>query len=189
MTAGTSPVPGRSRTLRRSLGLVLILTLAVGMADVLGIGFGRDPSVVRSALIGRQAPALAGRALDGSEVDMREYRGTVVLVNVWASWCPPCRREHPLLAGLQRQYGTRGLQVLGINMRDNPASARRFLERAGGAVYPSVRDPDARIAVDWGTFAVPETYVVDRDGVVVAKRVGPVTGEWIAAHVLPLVRR
>lgn len=189
MTPEAGPARQRARVLRRSLGMALIAVLAVGMADVLGVGFGRDPSVVRSVLIGRDAPALAGRALDGSSVDLRDYRGKIVVVNVWASWCSPCREEHPILLGLQRTYGPRGLQVVGINMRDKPESARRFLADTGGAAYPSVIDADARMAVEWGTFAVPETYLVDGKGIIVEKLVGPVTEEWITDRVAPLIGR
>lgn len=179
----------RTRMLRRFLGLALIAVLAVGVIEVLGVGLGRDPTVVRSVLIGRPAPQLKGSTLSGEHVDIADYRGKTVLVNVWASWCPPCRVEHPILVATQQKYASRGLQVVGINMRDKPEAARRFLADTGGVAYPSVKDPEARIAVEWGTFAVPETYLVDGTGTIVEKLVGPVTEKWIADRVFPLIDR
>lgn len=179
----------RSRRLRRGIVLLVLLALAAGTAVVLGTGFGRDPGVVRSALIGRPAPPLAGPTLDGGKVDLRDYRGKIVLVNVWASWCPACRREHPILVDTQHRLGPRGLQVVGINMKDTRRDAQRLLDDMGGSTYPSLFDPDARHAIEWGTFAIPETYIVDREGVILKKAVGAITREWIDTEVVPLLER
>ncbi|MGH3738752.1 MAG: TlpA family protein disulfide reductase [Micromonosporaceae bacterium] len=176
----TAP-PDSERSIRRRRWpwLAAVAIAAVVVTLVLGAGFGRDPSVVPSTLIGQPAPRLAGATLDGGHVDLRDYRGKVVLVNVWASWCAACREEHPALNAAQRKHGPRGLQIIGINMNDTRADASRFLEEMGGAAYPSVFDPHARAAIEWGTFAVPETYVVNRDGIVVDKAVGAVNEAWI----------
>lgn len=178
----TVHVLGRFRS-PRWLGLGAAVLIATLIAVVLGTGIGRDPSVVRSALISKAAPPLAGPDINGSIVDIRNYRGKVVLVNVWASWCAACRQEHPVLVAAQQQLGPRGVQLLGIDMKDTTAGARRFL-REMGQTWPSVADPNARHAVEWGTFAVPETYVVSPTGVILDKATGAVTAEWIQRHVV-----
>jgi cytochrome c biogenesis protein CcmG/thiol:disulfide interchange protein DsbE len=91
------------------------------------------------------------------------------------------------LAATQRAYRARGLQIIGIDMSDSLADARKFLADMGGEAYPSVRDPNAQIAVSWGTFGVPETYVVDRTGMIREKAVGAVTPAWVSGHVSPLI--
>jgi cytochrome c biogenesis protein CcmG/thiol:disulfide interchange protein DsbE len=154
---------------------------------VLSAGFGRDPTVVQSVLLDRPAPPLEGAALGGDRFDLRDHRGKVVLVNVWASWCVPCRQEYPVLEEADRELGTRGLRVVGINTQDSEAEAQAFLDELGGENFLSVVDPDGRIAVEWGTFGVPETFVVDRDGRLRAKVVGAVTREWIVSNVVPLL--
>jgi cytochrome c biogenesis protein CcmG/thiol:disulfide interchange protein DsbE len=178
---------GWLRRRRRLLPLVVLATAAVVVTAALAVGFGRDPQVVPSALIGQPAPPLAGETLDGGHLDLTEHRGSVVLVNVWASWCDACIEEHPVLIDTQQDLGSRGLQIIGINMSDTRQAARAFLDEMGGATYPSVFDPTAEIAVAWGVFGVPETYVVDRDGIVVAKAIGPVTTGWIQTSVVPLL--
>jgi len=174
---------------RRWGGLLLLLGVAAAAASVLGVGFGRDPSVVPSALVGRPAPPLAGPTLSGGHLDLSEHRGKVLLVNVWASWCEACKKEHPVLVDAQRRLGPRGLQVIGIDMSDTKAAAHRFLDQMGGANYPSVFDPDARIAASWGTFGIPETYLVNRAGIVVDKVVGPVDRAWLRTQVEPRLSR
>lgn len=185
MTTSTRERPAASR--RRWPALAVVAALAVGAVVVLGVGLGRDPSVVPSPLVGQPAPPLSGPTLDGGEFDLRDYSGTVVLVNVWASWCAACREEHPALNAAQRTLGPEGLQVVGINMSDTRRAANGFLEEMGGEEYPSVFDPQARVATEWGVFGVPETYVVDRDGIVVDKAVGAVDAAWIIDAVTPLL--
>lgn len=172
---------------RRWLALVMVLLSATAVAAILGVGLGRDPSVVRSVLIGATAPPLAGPTIDGRAVDLRQYRGDVVLVNIWASWCLACRREHPVLANAQSQLGRYGLQIIGIDIRDTDKDALAFQQKMGGVSWPSVRDSDSRHAVEWGAFAVPETYLVDRDGTIVGKVVGAITADWIQRNVTPLM--
>lgn len=181
------PVAGRPHRRRRVVGVGALALLAVLVGVVLSVGFGRDPSVVRSVLINKPAPVLHGTTLDGNILDLRTYRGKIVLVNVWASWCAACRAEHPVLAATQRAYADRGLQIIGVDMSDKPADAKKFLTEMGGANYPSVMDPNAQIAISWGTFGVPETYVVDRTGTIREKAVGAITTGWVNAHVAPLL--
>lgn len=192
MTEVTPPLPADSATRpprrRRFWGLLLVVASVAGAGLVLSVGLGRDPLVVRSVLLGRPAPALAGSTLTGEQVDLRNYRGKIVLVNIWASWCVPCQRESPVLAATQRDLGPLGVQLLGVNMRDKPADARAFIRKFHVSGWPSIADPDATRAVAWGTFALPETYLVDRDGTILKKAVGAVTQQWISQNVVPLVR-
>lgn len=176
-------VPGSRRRLWRMLAL-LVAVAVLGLVLVTRL---EGPAPTRSVLVGRPAPELTGPTLDGGSFDLAQWRGQVVLVNVWASWCVPCRLEQPLLVSAYRELSPRGLQIVGINVRDEPEEAREFLQEFGQAPWPSVQDPDGRRAVDWGTFALPETYLVDRRGTVVAKAVGELDADWIADNVPPLL--
>lgn len=187
MSSTSAPDRPRRRRVRLALISLTVVALGVGAVVVFGTGFGRDPSAVESALIDQPAPPLTGPGLEGGQVDIDDYRGSVVLVNVWASWCEACRDEHPILTAAQDQLGPEGLQIIGINMSDTRQDAKAFLTEMGGSNYPSVFDPEARHAVEWGTFALPETYVVDRGGTIVRKAVGPITAEWITDNVVPLL--
>lgn len=189
MDAAPAPLaaPTRRPRWRRLVGVAALMGLAVLAGIMFSVGFGRDPSVVRSVLLEKPAPPLHGTTLDGTTLDLSGFRGKVVLVNVWASWCAACRAEHPVLTAAQRGYAGRGLQIIGVDMSDKLGDAQRFLTEMGGANYPSVRDPNAQIAISWGTFGVPETYVVDRAGTIREKAVGAVTTAWISGHVVPLL--
>ena len=180
--APVQPARGRRR-LWRFLALLTVVA-TVGLVLVTRLE-GQQPT--RSVLVGRAAPALVGSTLDGTQFDLVNWRGQVVLVNVWASWCVPCQREQPLLVSTYRELNPRGLQIVGIDVRDSPATARAFQQRYGSAPWPSVDDRDGRTAVDWGTFALPETYLVDRDGTIVAKAVGELDAVWIRDNVTPLL--
>lgn len=179
----TAAVGGRRRRLWRVLALLVAVTV-LGLVLVTRL---EGPPPTRSVLIGRAAPELTGPTLAGDTFDLADWRGQVVLVNVWASWCLPCRQEQPLLVSAYRELSPRGLQMVGINVRDDPEQARAFLTEFGQAPWPSVLDPDGRRAVDWGTFALPETYLLDRSGTIVAKAVGEVDQAWISANVPPLL--
>lgn len=143
---------------------------------------GGDPSKIPSALIGRPAPptalpALEGLVREGTQIpglDPSMFKGKVSIVNVWASWCVPCHDEAPLLTDLAKD---RRLQVVGINYKDAPDNARRFLGRYGNPFGIVGVDSNGRASIEWGVYGVPETFVVGREGTIVYKLVGPVTPE------------
>lgn len=172
---------------RRWPWFLLVVAFAVTGAVVLGNGFGRDPTVVDTVLMDQRAPALTGPTLEGGSFDIAEHEGQIVVVNVWASWCGPCRREHPVLQEAARQLMPLGVAFVGINTQDRPDDARAFLDELGSLPYPSVLDRDGRWAVEWGTFGVPETFVVDADGRIRAKRIGELTEGWVVEAVRPLL--
>ena len=143
---------------------------------------GGDPSKIPSALIGRPAPQTALPALEGlvsngaavPGLDPAVFKGKVSVVNVWASWCVPCHDEAPLLTALAKD---KRLQVVGINYKDSPDNARRFLGRYGNPFSIVGVDGNGRASIEWGVYGVPETFVVGREGTIVYKMVGPVTPE------------
>lgn len=132
------------------------------------------------------APELQGTDFDGDAWDIDELRGSVVVVTVWASWCGPCRDEVPVLSAAEQELGPEGLKVLGVVFRDNPDAARQFVEEEEPA-YPSVLDPEGTISVAWGVSALPQSFLVNRNGEVVDRHFGAATDEWIADVVAPEV--
>ena len=186
---GAAPAAdGSALPRRRWPWLAVLLLVAAAVAAVLSIGFGRDPTVVQTVFLDRAAPALAGPTLDGPPFDIADHRGKVVVVNVWASWCTACKKEHPELEAAAQRLSGPDVQFVGINTQDTLPDARAFMEEMGESSYPSVRDPDGRKAVDWGIFGVPETFIIDPQGTVRAKAVGAVNEEWVvqtAAMFLP----
>jgi cytochrome c biogenesis protein CcmG/thiol:disulfide interchange protein DsbE len=174
----TNTAPRTSRWLV-ALPLVGFALLAVIFWFRLGNG---DPSRIPSALIGHPAPQTALPALDGLAnngaqipgLDPSVFKGKVSVVNVWASWCVPCHDEAPLLTELGKD--TR-LQIVGINYKDSPDNARRFLGRYGNPFGIVGVDGNGRAAIEWGVYGVPETFIVGRQGTIVYKMVGPITPE------------
>ena len=142
--------------------------------------YGGDPSKIPSALIGRPAPQTALPALEGlthgwragAGARSRLFKGKVSVVNVWASWCVPCHDEAPLLTELGKD---KRLQIVGINYKDAPDNARRFLGRYGNPFGIVGVDGNGRASIEWGVYGVPETFIVGRDGTIVYKLIGPVT--------------
>jgi len=168
--------PGRRRGLLLFIPLGVFLVLAAIFYIRLGAG---DISRIPSALIGRPAPAtmlpgVAGLERDGKPVpglDAESFKGTVAVLNVWASWCVPCRDEAPLLLALARDQRVR---ILGINYKDSADNARRFLARYGNPYAANGADSNGRASIEWGVYGVPETFVVGRDGRIAYKLIGPI---------------
>ena len=162
--------------------------LFVALAIPLGWGLTRDPSELPSPLIGKSVPDFAlppvqGRTLGLATADLR---GEVSLVNVFASWCTACRAEHPLFMGLA-QSGA--VPVHGLNYKDRPADAAEWLDTLGDPYTRTGADLDGRVSIDWGVYGVPETFVVDADGRIAFKQIGPVSPEVLKETILPLVER
>ncbi|HEX8165452.1 MAG TPA: DsbE family thiol:disulfide interchange protein [Beijerinckiaceae bacterium] len=162
--------------------LYLVPTLVFGALVLLFLLrlFSGDPSRVPSALIGRPAPSFSLEPLPGLVRDGQplpgladaDLKGAVTVVNVWASWCAPCRQEHPLLMELAKDPSIR---VVGIDYKDTTETARRFLGTFGNPFAAVGVDPNGRAAIDWGVYGVPETFVVGPDGTIRHKQIGPLT--------------
>jgi len=167
------------------LGLVLLFLISL---------YSGDPSRIPSALIGQPVPQtslppVAGLDRDGKPVpgiDPASFKGAVTLVNVWASWCVPCHDEAPLLMQLA-QDGR--LRIIGINYKDEPENARRFLGRHGDPFAAAGADPNGRAAIEWGVYGVPETFLVGRDGRIAYKLVGPITPDVLTTLLKPEIEK
>lgn len=150
-----------------------------------GMFFGAEDDLP-STLIGREAPALPSEALADldqlTDADLRA--GEITLVNYWASWCPPCRAEHPTLKDLAAQ----GYRVAGVNFRDDEANALKYLEEEGNPFFKSAFDPRGRTSIDWGVTAPPETFIVDGDGKVLFRFAGPLIGSDYENRFLPALK-
>jgi cytochrome c biogenesis protein CcmG, thiol:disulfide interchange protein DsbE len=148
----------------------------------------RDPSTVPSALIGRQVPEFALPAVKGRTFGLsnEDLQGEVSLVNVFASWCVACREEHPLL---MRMKADGLLPIHGLNYKDEPDSAARWLNTMGDPYTRTGADRDGRVAIDWGVYGVPETFVIGKDGRIAHKHIGPLTPEAVEDTILPLITR
>jgi cytochrome c biogenesis protein CcmG/thiol:disulfide interchange protein DsbE len=165
----------------------LVPLSAVPVLAVLAYGFLLDPRSIPSPLVGRPAAPFALTAFDGSPVSLEAWRGKVVVVNFWASWCKPaCYEEAPVLERAWRTYRDRGLVVVGVDMQDTPEAARAFI-RQFQLSFPNAPDDGGKVAVEYGVYGVPETFFVDRVGTIRAKHVGAVTDEVIRATLEPLL--
>ena len=174
-----------SCTRRRAL-VFLPLGITAALAAVLAWGLTRDPSNLPSALIGKPVPdfdlpPVQGRLLGLSSADLK---GEVSLVNVFASWCVACRAEHPLFMKLAAQ-GT--VPLHGLNYKDQPDAAAKWLDSLGDPYTRTGADISGRVAIEWGVYGVPETFVVGADGRIAYKHIGPVSDEVLAGTILPLV--
>ncbi|TWG49176.1 MULTISPECIES: DsbE family thiol:disulfide interchange protein [unclassified Aminobacter] len=178
--------PGRRRWL---LLLPLALFLALSGVFLVQLLSGRDSSVIPSALIGREAPVTSLPALDGINLpgfDPAQFAGKVTLVNVWASWCAPCRQEHPLLMQLAADGR---FDIAGLNYKDQPENARRFLNELGNPYTLIGTDDSGRAAIEWGVYGVPETFLVGKDGRIAYKHVGPFSPEVVTRELMPQIEK
>lgn len=185
MTSGTGePAARRSRLI---VFLPLALFLALCAVFLLQLVSGRDVSVVPSALIGAPAPQTNLPPLDGLELpglQSADFDGQITLVNVWASWCGPCRQEHPMLMQLAEDGRVR---IAGLNYKDSAGNARRFLGELGNPYDAIGVDDTGRTAIDWGVYGVPESFLVGRDGTILYKHVGPFSARSFEQEVLPAI--
>ncbi len=180
---------------RRRVIVLVPLVVFLALVAVFYIGlYSGDPSRIPSALIGHPAPQVSlppvpGLERDGTPlpgIDPASFKGAVTVVNVWASWCVPCHDEAPLLVALARDAR---LRVIGINYKDQPENARRFLGRYGDPFAAAGADPNGRAAIEWGVYGVPETFVVGRDARIAYKLVGPITPENFETVIKPEIAK
>lgn len=173
----------RSRLLFLLPALVFVVLAVLFLVQLMR---GGDPSQIPSALLDKPVPAFSLAPLEGLVADGKpvpgfsneDLKGRVTIVNVWASWCGPCRQEHPLLVDLAKDPSIR---VVGINQKDNPDNARRFLGALGNPYAAVGVDPNGRASIDWGVYGVPETFIVGPDGMIRHKQIGPLTPENFSA--------
>ena len=191
-TTQPADAPPRSASTRLGAMLAPLLVFAA-IAGLFTFALMRpgDPTKIPSALIGRDAPRLTLTPVDGLVEGGKPMpgilpgdfgRGTPLIVNFWASWCLPCVEEHPLLVALNKRTG---VTILGVNHKDQAANARRFLARYGNPFAAVGTDGNGRAAIEWGVYAMPETFVVDGNGTIVYKHVGPLSPEVIESKLLP----
>ncbi len=150
-----------------SVGAVVTVPLLVFLA----IGLQHDPRSIESPLIGKPAPPFALRDLDGNRVRLEDFRGRPVLVNFWATWCQPCMAEHGSFQEASRTLGDR-VELLGVIYQDQPSMIRRFLAQRG-EWGTTLIDPESKVAIAYGVYGVPESYLIDGDGVIVDKLTSP----------------
>ncbi len=192
-TEDTSLKPQRNRA-RYALALIPLMVFA-GFAAVAGKMLydqdvnGLDVSAIPSALIGRQAPSLTLPPLEGSNTAAltdEALKGKLTLVNVFASWCVPCRQEHPILSELAKDNR---LNIVGINYKDRNDNALRFLGELGNPFNAIGVDPNGKAAIDWGVYGIPESYLVGPDGTILYKKVGPFDERSLTQDLLPAIEK
>ena len=189
MTSGA----GQARRSRGGYVLPLVVVTLMSAFFLMALRSG-DPSRLPSPLIGKPVPqfslapieglaAAGGKSASGvSSADLAN--GEVTIVNMWASWCGPCIQEHPQLIALKQQHGVR---LLGINYKDEPGAARRFLAKHGNPFDAIGADTNGRVAIDWGVYGVPETFIVGKDSRIFYKHVGPLTPESVRDELMPQI--
>ena len=172
----------------KALKFLIPLALFVALVVFLGKGLDLNPREVPSPLIGKPAPAfaLATLADAGSTLKRDDLLGKVWVLNVWASWCVPCRVEHPLLIELARKQLA---PVYGLNYKDKAPAAQQFLAQLGNPFVATMVDADGRVGIDYGVYGVPETFVIDKQGVIRHKHIGPLTPEALRDRIEPLLRQ
>lgn len=182
--ASEQPTPGSGTRLAGYIPLLVFFVMAV----FLGIGLTMDPREIPSPLIGKPAPdfnlpPVKGRTLGLATADLR---GQVSIVNVFASWCVACREEHPIMMELSKA----GIvPIHGLNYKDKPEDAQAWLDQLGDPYTRTGADISGRVAIDWGVYGVPETFIVDRDGRIAYKHIGPVTPEALRDKIMPVIAR
>ncbi|NMM13440.1 MAG: DsbE family thiol:disulfide interchange protein [Rhodoferax sp.] len=172
----------------RYLKFLLPLGVFLGLVAFLAAGLKLNPREVPSPLIDKPAPAFSLTQLENPAQTIRrdDLLGKVWMLNVWASWCVACRQEHPLLVKFAQ---SKLLPIYGLNYKDSRPEGLQWLARFGNPYDASLFDQDGRVGIDWGVYGVPETFIIDRQGVVRFKHIGPLTPDVIRSRIEPLVRQ
>ncbi len=157
------------------------------MVGLLGYGLKLDPKKVPSPLIDKLAPAFSLPQLHApqKQLTQRDLLGQVWVLNVWASWCVSCRAEHEVITRLANE---KLVKVIGLDYKDQPDEGRRWLKQFGNPYYASIMDIDGRVGIDWGVYGVPETFIIDKDGLIRYKHIGPVTHRSLEAEIIPKLK-
>jgi len=173
--------------MRPYLKYLLPLAIFIVLVGFFIVGLKLDPRVVPSPLINKPAPAfqLPQMGEAGKSVSTADMRGKVWLLNVWASWCTACREEHPLLMDMSRRGD---IPLIGMDYKDTDAEASAVLQQAGNPYRKVAVDRDGRVGIDYGVYGVPETYVIDKQGIIRYKQIGPITEEVLNQKILPLFK-
>jgi len=166
---------------------VIPLAVFLGLAIMLGLGLQRDPRALESALLEQPVPVFDLPVLNSADVrfNPQTLQGKVWLLNVWASWCAPCRQELPILVEMSRKDQ---IEIYGLNYKDQPGKAQALLKVAGNPYVASAVDADGRVGMDFGIHAVPETFVIDAQGRVRYRHLGPVSQQVWDEKLMPVVR-
>ncbi len=165
--------------------------IPIGLFALLGVllavGLNLDPRKIPSPLVGKPLPAFTLPTLEDPQKTLSEadLRGRVVMINVWASWCVACKQEHPVLIDLARR---KLVPIIGLNYKDPRAAALAVLKADGNPYDVSLVDADGRVGIDWGVYGVPETFVIDKQGIIRHKHIGPITPEVVERELLPLIK-
>jgi cytochrome c biogenesis protein CcmG/thiol:disulfide interchange protein DsbE len=170
---------------------LLPLGLFLGLAVFLGIGLDRDPHELPSPLVGKPAPAftlprLAAEGAEAGRFGPADMKGKVWMLNVWASWCEACRDEHPYLVEFAK---LKALPIYGLDYKDQREPAQAWLAERGNPYDASLFDASGRVGIDFGVYGVPETFIIDKQGVIRFKQIGALTPEVLQGKVLPLLRK
>lgn len=192
---GDEGLADEGRGLSKSRGLIqklvvlspLIIFAGLAIFFLLQLTSGRDNREIPSVLIGKKAPELTLPAIEGSNlpgVDQSLISGKLTLLNVWASWCGPCRLEHPFLLELSKDDR---VQIVGLNYKDKSANALRFLNELGNPYVAAGVDPHGEAAINWGVYGIPETFLISPDGVILYKHTGPIDAHSFQNKVLPAI--
>ena len=166
--------------------------IPIGLFALLGVllavGLKLDPRKIPSPLVDKPLPAFSLPTLDNPNRSLTntDFKGKVVLINVWASWCVACRQEHPLLMEVAR---AKQVSLIGLNYKDKREDALRVVQTEGNPYDVSLVDADGRVGIDWGVYGVPETFILDKTGVIRYKYIGPISAEAWKTTLLPLVQK
>jgi cytochrome c biogenesis protein CcmG, thiol:disulfide interchange protein DsbE len=171
----------------KALKFVIPLVVFALLAGFLAVGLTRDPHEIPSPFIGKAAPAFRLEQLQDEKLAFTpgDMKGKVWLLNVWASWCVSCRVEHPLLVEMSQRHV---VPIVGLNYKDKREEGVQWLARLGNPYSLSAFDVDGKVGIDYGVYGVPETFVIDKDGVIRYKQIGPITREALDKTILPLLK-
>jgi cytochrome c biogenesis protein CcmG/thiol:disulfide interchange protein DsbE len=167
--------------------LIIGVAITAALVAVLFLGLGRDPQQIQSPLVGRAAPGFALKEVGSDRtIDLAALHGKPSVINFWATWCMPCYQEHPVLVDNARLFGSQ-VQFVGVVFNDDEASISKFLRERGSA-YPTLLDAQGKTAIAYGVGGVPESFFLNRDGVIVAKFSGPMTTDILQANLAKAMR-